>query len=104
VKHPDRSLFPNVFADGIFSGSVHFVGRIIIDDSDSDTFIYVKSEKKNVKILLKEILFIEGLKDYIKIPVDKRGIFSGLCSYPTTGIVCRKISAILLGYLSGIKV
>lgn len=39
----------------------------VIDDSGSDVFIYVKSEKKNVKILLKEILFIESLKDYIKI-------------------------------------
>src|ERR1700748_498594 len=38
-----------------------------IDESASDTFIYVKSEKKNVKVLLKEILFIESLKDYIKI-------------------------------------
>ena len=41
--------------------------RPVIDDSESDVFIYVKSEKKNVKILLKEILFIESLKDYIKI-------------------------------------
>jgi len=38
-----------------------------ISDSKNDAFIYVKSEKKNVKILLKEILFIESLKDYIKI-------------------------------------
>ncbi|MGH2647682.1 MAG: LytR/AlgR family response regulator transcription factor [Ginsengibacter sp.] len=36
-------------------------------DSEDDLFIYVKSEKKNVKILLKEILFIESMKDYIKI-------------------------------------
>src|SRR4029078_13382991 len=39
----------------------------IINDSENDSFIYVKSEKKNVKILFKEILFIESLKDYIKI-------------------------------------
>jgi len=32
----------------------------------------VKSEKKNVKILLKDILFIESFKDYIKIhAIDK---------------------------------
>lgn len=36
-------------------------------DTKNDPFIYVKSEKKNVKILLKDILFIESLKDYIKI-------------------------------------
>lgn len=45
-----------------------------IDDSESDVFIYVKSEKKNVKILLKEILFIESLKDYIKIQTPTRSI------------------------------
>jgi len=39
----------------------------VINDSENDAFIYVKSEKKNVKILFKEILFIESLKDYIKI-------------------------------------
>src|SRR5262245_6034183 len=41
-------------------------------DAENDAFIYVKSEKKNVKILLKDILFIESLKDYIKIhTIDK---------------------------------
>ncbi len=38
-------------------GSVHRI----------DPFIYVKAEKKMVKILLKDILYMEGLKDYIKI-------------------------------------
>ena len=32
-----------------------------------DPFIYVKADKKMVKILLKDILYMEGLKDYIKI-------------------------------------
>jgi len=44
----------------------------VISDSENDAFIYVKSEKKNIKILFKEILFIESLKDYIKIhTIDK---------------------------------
>jgi DNA-binding LytR/AlgR family response regulator len=44
----------------------------VITNAMNDSFIYVKSEKKNVKILLKEILFIESLKDYIKIhTIDK---------------------------------
>jgi DNA-binding LytR/AlgR family response regulator len=46
----------------------------VIDDSESEVFIYVKSDKKNVKILLKEILFIESLKDYIKIHTVNRTI------------------------------
>jgi DNA-binding LytR/AlgR family response regulator len=50
--------------------------KTVIDDSESDTFIYVKSEKKNVKILLKEILFIESLKDYIKIQTSNKTIIT----------------------------
>ena len=48
----------------------------VIDDSDSEVFIYVKSDKKNVKILLKEILFIESLKDYIKIHTPAKTIIT----------------------------
>jgi DNA-binding LytR/AlgR family response regulator len=32
-----------------------------------EPFIYVKADKKMIKILLKDILYMEGLKDYIKI-------------------------------------
>ena len=33
----------------------------------TEAFIYVKSDKKMIKIMLKDILYMEGLKDYIKI-------------------------------------
>jgi len=36
----------------------------------------VKSEKKNVKILLGDILFIESLKDYIKIHTGDKTIIT----------------------------
>jgi DNA-binding LytR/AlgR family response regulator len=48
----------------------------VIDNSENDAFIYVKSEKKNVKVWLKEILFIESLKDYIKIHTSKETIIT----------------------------
>lgn len=35
--------------------------------NSAEPFIYVKSEKRLVKILLKNILYLEGLKDYVKI-------------------------------------
>ena len=38
--------------------------------SDSQEFIYVKSDYKLVQIPLNRILYIEGLKDYIKIYVE----------------------------------
>jgi DNA-binding LytR/AlgR family response regulator len=37
------------------------------ENAENDVFIYVKSNKKNVRVLLKEILFIESVKDYIRI-------------------------------------
>jgi DNA-binding LytR/AlgR family response regulator len=44
----------------------------VITEPESDSFIYVKSEKKNVRILLKDILFIESIKDYIKIHMQEK--------------------------------
>ena len=45
-------------------------------ETNYDAFIYVKSEKKNVKILLKDILIIESLKDYIKIHTPEKTIIT----------------------------
>ena len=50
--------------------------RLRVDDSQTDSFIYVKSERKNLKILLNEILFIESLKDYIKIHTANKTIIT----------------------------
>ena len=48
----------------------------VVTGTRNDAFIYVKSEKKNVRILLKEILFIESLKDYIKIHTTDKTIIT----------------------------
>jgi DNA-binding LytR/AlgR family response regulator len=45
-------------------------------DSESSSFIYVKSDRKNLKILLNEILFVESLKDYIKIHTRIKSIIT----------------------------
>ena len=47
-------------------GSVHRI----------DPFIYVKAEKKMVKILLKDIVYMEGLKDYVKIYTLHGGVIT----------------------------
>jgi two-component system LytT family response regulator len=44
--------------------------------NEGDAFIYVKSEKKNVKILFRDILFVESLKDYIKIHTTDKTIIT----------------------------
>lgn len=46
------------------------------DASQPDSFIYVKSERKNLKILFNEILFIESLKDYIQIHTTNKTIIT----------------------------
>lgn len=42
--------------------------------NDGDAFIYVKENKKVIKIYLKEIHFIEGLNEYIRIHTDNRRV------------------------------
>ncbi len=42
--------------------------------ASEEAFIYVKESKKVVKVLLNEILYIEGLSEYIQIYTEKRKI------------------------------
>lgn len=46
--------------------------------SDNKDYIYVKSDYKLIQIPLKDIIYIEGLKDYVKIHLEgeQRGILS----------------------------
>ncbi len=44
-----------------------------LEIKDQDTFIYIKSDRKYIKLHLDEIFFIKGLKDYVIIhTVDKK--------------------------------
>ncbi len=45
-------------------------------ESRPEDFFYIKSEKKNVKIRYDEILFIESIKDYVKIVCKFRTVIS----------------------------
>ncbi|MEZ4774848.1 MAG: response regulator transcription factor [Bacteroidia bacterium] len=40
----------------------------------SDAFIYLKADKKMIKVLLKDILYIESLKDYIRVRTKDRTV------------------------------
>ena len=42
-------------------------GIVKNEDSNSDSFFFLKVDKKLVKIFFKDILYIESLKDYIKV-------------------------------------
>ncbi len=47
-------------------------------DTPLKQYIYVKSDKKNIKVYFKNILYIEGLKDYINIVTNEGKIISYL--------------------------
>jgi len=46
------------------------------DKNQDDTFIYIKENKKVVKVYLSEIKYIEGLSEYVQIFTDKRKIIT----------------------------
>ncbi len=46
------------------------------NDSEEDSFIYVKENKKVVKIYLYEIVYIESLKDYVTIHTETKNVIS----------------------------
>jgi len=58
-------------------------------EENAKVFIYVKSDKKMVKILLKDILYIEGLKDYVKIYTTDKPVIT----YQTLTYFEEKLSA-----------
>jgi DNA-binding LytR/AlgR family response regulator len=57
--------------------------------TDDRAFIYVKADKKMVRLLLKDILYIEGLKDYVKIHTTGKPVVT----YQTLTYLEEKLSA-----------
>jgi len=47
---------------------------VVNGNQHSEAFIYVKENKRIVKLLLNEILYIEGLSEYVKIYTDDKKI------------------------------
>lgn len=56
---------------------IQVVGRAEVDAMEAD-YIYVKADKKNVKIRFSEILYIESIKDYVKFVCKSRTVISKL--------------------------
>lgn len=69
VNAADYLLKPISYTD--FFGAVekvkHLITKNVISENDS---IFVRSEYKVLQIKLKDIIFVEGLKDYLKIYVE----------------------------------
>lgn len=67
-------------------------------------FIYVKADKKMIRILLKDIVYLEGLKDYVKIHT----LTAGIITYQTLNYFNEKLPAHLFirvhrSYIVGIN-
>jgi DNA-binding LytR/AlgR family response regulator len=52
------------------------ISPIIVNNFDEGEFIYVRADKKMQKIFLKDILYIESLKDYIKIFTSAKSVIT----------------------------
>lgn len=50
--------------------------NVVVDDVDTDDYIFVKSDYKTIRINLNDILLIEGLKDYVKIHTSQKSVLS----------------------------
>ncbi|MES2730755.1 MAG: LytTR family DNA-binding domain-containing protein [Bacteroidota bacterium] len=46
------------------------------DTAPDDAFIYLKADKKMVKVMLREIIYLESLKDYIRVKTATKEIIS----------------------------
>jgi len=59
----------NKFLDQILPGSIE-------TNSKKDSFIIVRADRKHIKISLEEILYVQGLKDYVKIVLKNQTILT----------------------------
>lgn len=59
--------------------AIHYInleGNEASAEAEEDDYIFVKADKKIVKIMLDDILYIEGLKDYVMIYTDEQRIIT----------------------------
>jgi DNA-binding LytR/AlgR family response regulator len=50
--------------------------KLIASKNNADSFIYVRSENKMVRILLHDILYIEGIKEYVKVHTKEKSVIT----------------------------
>lgn len=52
------------------------IATAAVEPDYKEAFIYLKADKKMVKVMLSDILYIESLKDYIRVKTEAREIIS----------------------------
>lgn len=65
-----------VFQVSAAPGMIHKVPSVSKRESQpyQEAFLYLKADKKMVKILLKDILYIESLKDYVRVKTTEKSV------------------------------
>ena len=48
----------------------------LVEEARSDAFVYFRADRKMVKVMLDDILYIESMKDYIKVVTKSRTIIT----------------------------
>lgn len=60
----------------MYQNQVQVLSGASSDKTQEESFIYVKENKKVIKVYLTEIRYIEGLSEYVQIYTDKRKIIT----------------------------
>ncbi len=69
--------------------SIVSVDTVAASDNVQEAFMYIRSDKKMVKVSLKDLLYIEGVKDYVKLYLINKTIIT----YQTLSYFEEKLSA-----------
>lgn len=56
--------------------SIKIIGEESLQEKSKDTYIYIKERKKVLKIYLKDIIYIEGLGEYIRIHTKDKPVIT----------------------------
>lgn len=50
--------------------------NVIHEEKKNESFVYFRADRKMIKVMLSDILYIESMKDYVKVVTDKETIIT----------------------------
>lgn len=56
------------------NGSIPETSAAPVNEKKNDSFVYFRSDRKMIKVMLNEILYIESMKDYVKVFTLSQGV------------------------------
>ena len=58
----------------VFKGQHAVETRPVVEPAKQDNFVYFRADRKMIKVMLRDILYIESMKDYVKVFTDNEVI------------------------------